>query len=171
VRSLSEKILPRQELALRLEGLRGRRTVVLANGIFDLVHVGHRRYLEAARALGDLLVVALNDDASARRLKGPGRPLVPEAERAEVLAGFRAVDFVTLFGETEVAETLRLLRPRLQAKGTDYRPETLPDAERRALEEIGGRVAIAGDPKSHSTRDLVALVLDRYVPAGPGSSS
>lgn len=162
MRALEEKILPREELAGRLAALRATRTIVLANGIFDLLHVGHRRYLEAARGLGDLLVVAVNDDASARRLKGPGRPLVPARERAEVLAGFRAVDYVTLFEETEAAETLRLLRPHLQAKGTDYRPQTLPEAERRALEEIGARVAIAGDPKSHSTRDLVALVRARY---------
>jgi rfaE bifunctional protein nucleotidyltransferase chain/domain len=162
LRSPSGKILPREELARRLDGLREGRTIVLANGIFDLVHVGHRRYLEAARALGDLLVVAVNDDASARRLKGPGRPLVPQDERLAVLAGFRAVDYLTLFGEADASETLRRLRPHLQAKGTDYRPESLPEAERRALEEIGGSVAIAGDPKTHSTRDLVALVRSRY---------
>lgn len=162
MRMPASKILPRAELALRLNRLRPGRSVVLTNGLFDLVHVGHARYLEAARRLGDLLVVALNDDDSARRFKGSGRPLVPEAERAAVIAGFRAVDFVTFFGEDHAAETIRLLRPDLHAKGTDYRPETLPDEERQALADIGGRVVIAGDPKHHSTCDLVDQVLHRY---------
>jgi rfaE bifunctional protein nucleotidyltransferase chain/domain len=168
MRSPEEKLLLREELARRLDELRPEPVVVLANGLFDLVHVGHRRYLEAARELGDLLVVAINDDASARRLKGPGRPLLPERERALVVAGFRAVDFVVLFGEDDASLTLRLLRPEVQAKGTDYRPETLPQAEREALAEIGARVAIAGDPKSHATRDLITLVRERY---RPGASS
>jgi rfaE bifunctional protein nucleotidyltransferase chain/domain len=162
MRAPASKVLPREELARRLDRLRTGRTVVLANGLFDLVHVGHIRYLEAARRLGDLLVVALNDDASARRFKGPGRPLVPGTERAAVIAGFRVVDFVTFFREDHAAETIRLLRPNLHAKGTDYRPETLPEEERRALAAIGGRVVIAGDPKQHSTRDLVDQVLHRY---------
>jgi rfaE bifunctional protein nucleotidyltransferase chain/domain len=162
VRDPAEKILPRNELAERLARRPAGQRVVLANGIFDVLHVGHLRYLEAARAAGEVLAVAINDDASARRAKGPGRPLVPEAERALALAAFRCVDWVSLFSEPEVAETIRVLRPDLHAKGTDYRPETIPEAERRALEEVGGRAIIAGDPKSHATRDLIATVRSRY---------
>ncbi|MGD8376625.1 MAG: adenylyltransferase/cytidyltransferase family protein [Acidobacteriota bacterium] len=135
-------------------------TVVLANGLFDVLHVGHLRYLEGAAREGDLLVVAINSDASAARLKGPGRPLVPEAERAELVAGFRAVDLVVLFDEDTAETTIRALRPDVQAKGTDYSPDTVP--ERAAVEAYGGRVAIVGDPKDHGTRDLIAAVLDRF---------
>jgi len=121
--------------------------IVLANGCFDLLHVGHLRYLESARAEGSHLVVALNDDPSVRSLKGPERPRVPLRERAELDAGLRCVNAVTWFGETTVEATLRCLRPDVHAKGTDYTPETVP--ERHVDAELGIRIAICGDPKDH----------------------
>lgn len=127
--------------------------VVLANGVFDLLHVGHLRYLEEARALGDRLVVAINSDASTRANKGPGRPVVPEDERAELIAGFSCVDQVVVFGERTVETVIALLQPGIQAKGTDYTEATVP--ERAAVERYGGRVAICGDPKSHSSTALI----------------
>lgn len=147
--------LGREALAARLaaESARGRR-VVLANGCFDLVHVGHLRYLEAARARGDVLVVALNSDESVRAAKGPGRPRVPLAERAELLCGLRCVDFVTSFPEATLEHTLRLLRPAVHAKGTDYTPASVPE---RAVDlELGIEIAICGDPKEHSSSALHA---------------
>ncbi|MCK4546885.1 MAG: adenylyltransferase/cytidyltransferase family protein [Candidatus Eisenbacteria sp.] len=148
------KILSRDQLASRLEALRadGKR-VVLANGCFDVLHVGHVRYLEGARALGDVLVVAVNSDGSARRIKGPGRPLMPAEERAEILAAFAFVDFVVVFEETTVEGCLRALEPDVHAKGTDYTVETVP--ERDVMIELGGETAIVGDPKDHSSRDLI----------------
>jgi D-glycero-beta-D-manno-heptose 1-phosphate adenylyltransferase len=130
--------------------------VVLANGCFDLLHVGHVRYLEAARALGDLLVVGVNGDEQARRLKGEGRPYVPERERAEVVASLRAVDLVTVFHEPTVTELLLALRPEVHAKGTDYTEETVP--EREVVRAYGGRVAIVGDPKDHSSTETIRKV-------------
>jgi len=127
--------------------------IVLTNGAFDLLHVGHLRALEDARSRGDLLVVAVNDDASVRRLKGPGRPVIPAAERAELLAGLRCVDYVILFSEDDVSVLLRLLRPAVHAKGSDYTPRTVP--ERAVALEIGAEVAIVGDPKDHSVRALL----------------
>jgi rfaE bifunctional protein nucleotidyltransferase chain/domain len=127
--------------------------IVLANGCFDIVHVGHVRYLEAARALGDLLVVGINADEQVRRLKGPGRPFVSERERAEVVAALRAVDLVTIFAEPTVEALLRALRPDVHAKGTDYTEETVP--EREVVRAYGGRVAIVGDPKDHSSSQMV----------------
>ena len=124
-------------------------TVVLANGVFDLFHVGHLRYLEGASAEGDLLVVAVNSDASTRGYKGPDRPLVPEAERAEIVAGLACVDWVVVFDEPNVTRVLERLRPDVHAKGTDYTAETVP--ERAVVEGYGGRVAICGDPKDHSS--------------------
>ncbi|MBI2568520.1 MAG: adenylyltransferase/cytidyltransferase family protein [Candidatus Schekmanbacteria bacterium] len=129
--------------------------VVLANGCFDLLHVGHLRYLQAARDCGDVLVVAINADASVRALKGPGRPLTPEHERAELVAGFSCVDFVIVFKEPDVTGILKELRPDVHAKGTDYSADTVP--ERHAARELGIRVAITGDAKSHATRDLIRL--------------
>lgn len=140
---------------LREEATRAGRTVALANGLFDLFHVGHLRYLEGARALADLLVVAVNDDASARlQGKGPGRPVVPAAERAEIVAALRCVDAVVLFSSKDVVPVIRALRPDVQVKGTDYTPETIPEAAE--VRAYGGRVAVAGDPKDHSTTALVA---------------
>ncbi len=138
--------------ALRQEG----RTVAFANGVFDLLHVGHLRYLQGARALADALVVAINSDASARRSKGPGRPVVPEDERAELVAALACVDRVLVFDEPDVRRLLEALRPDVHVKGTDYTPETVP--EREVVARYGGRVAIAGDPKAHSTSALVDLL-------------
>lgn len=130
------------------------RTIVLANGIFDLLHVGHVRYLRAARALGDRLIVAVNSDASTRALKGPGRPILPERARAELVAALQPVSAVYIFTAPDVGELLRSLRPDIHAKGTDYSEETVP--ERAVALACGIRVAIVGDPKQHSTRELLA---------------
>jgi rfaE bifunctional protein nucleotidyltransferase chain/domain len=136
------------------------RRVVLANGCFDLLHVGHVRYLEDARALGDLLIVGVNSDAAVRRLKGPGRPLMPVGERAELLAALRAVDHVVVFDDDTADRLVALLHPAVHAKGTDYTPESVP--ERASVLAAGGRVAIAGDAKHHSTRDVIAEILARF---------
>jgi len=136
------------------------KTLVLANGCFDLLHVGHVRYLAAARALGDALVVGINSDASVRRLKGAGRPLMSAAERAELLGALAAVDAVVIFEEDTVERLVGLIRPDVQAKGTDYTEATVP--ERAAVVAAGGRVAIAGDPKDHSTKDLIRVILERF---------
>ena len=136
------------------------RRIVLANGVFDLLHVGHVRYLGAARALGDVLVVALNSDASVRRLKGQGRPIMTAAERAELVGALRPVDAVVVFEEDTVDRVVGALRPDVQAKGTDYTEATVP--ERAAVLAAGGRVAIAGDPKDHSTRDLIRAIVERF---------
>ncbi|BDG08155.1 adenylyltransferase/cytidyltransferase family protein [Anaeromyxobacter paludicola] len=140
--------------ALRAEATRAGRRVALANGIFDLFHVGHLRYLEGARALADLLVVAVNSDASARANKGPGRPVVPEDERAEIVAALGCVDHVVVFDAKDVVPVIRALRPDVQVKGTDYTPETIPEAAE--VRAYGGTVAVAGDPKDHSTTALLA---------------
>jgi rfaE bifunctional protein nucleotidyltransferase chain/domain len=141
---------------LRADGKR----VVLANGCFDLLHVGHVRYLDAARALGDVLFVGLNSDAAVARLKGPGRPLVPAAERAEILAGLRAVDHVVVFDEDTADRLVSLVRPAVHAKGTDYTDASVPEAA--SVRAAGGRVAIVGDPKGHATRDLIARIRERF---------
>lgn len=153
----ASKILDRNRLIARVAIARknGAR-VVLANGCFDILHVGHVRYLEGARALGDLLIVGLNSDAQVRALKGEGRPLVPERERAEMIAALRAVDIVTIFPEPNVEALIRAIRPDVHAKGTDYTEETVP--ERAVVLSYGGRVAIVGDPKDHSTTEMVRKV-------------
>jgi D-glycero-beta-D-manno-heptose 1-phosphate adenylyltransferase len=130
------------------------RTIAFANGCFDLLHVGHVRYLQAAAKEADRLVVAVNDDRSATALKGPGRPIIAAADRAELVAGLRGVDYVTVFSDTNVERLLALLKPDVHCKGTDYTIETVP--ERAVVRAYGGRIAIVGDAKSHSTRDLVA---------------
>jgi len=146
-----------RELAPLLEQARARGArVALTNGCFDVLHVGHLRLLREARSLADLLVVALNDDASARANKGDGRPLVPLAERMELLSGIEGVDFVTSFGEPTAAALLDRLRPEIHVKGTDWTSETVP--ERDVVLAYGGRVVIAGDPKTHSSSDLVRLL-------------
>jgi D-glycero-beta-D-manno-heptose 1-phosphate adenylyltransferase len=150
-----EKILSREGLHDVLEEhRRAGRKIVLANGIFDLLHVGHVRYLQAARAEGDLLVVGINSDASARRLKGEGRPILTERARAWLVAALAAVNYVVIFDELDVQPLLRELQPDVHAKGTDYTPATVP--ERALAGFLGIRVAIVGDPKQHSTRDLLA---------------
>ena len=141
---------------LRADGKR----VVLANGCFDLLHVGHVRYLDAARALGDVLLVGLNSDAAVARLKGPGRPLMPAAERAEILAGLRAVDHVVVFDEDTADRLVSLVRPAVHAKGTDYTDASVPEGA--SVRAAGGRVAIVGDPKDHATRDLIARIRERF---------
>ena len=151
------RILDRPALVARIARFRtSRRTVALANGLFDVLHVGHLRYLEAARREADALVVAINSDASARRLKGPGRPIVPQDERAELVAGFGCVDWVTIFDEDNVEDLLRELRPDVHCKGTDYTERSVPEAW--LAEELGIRVAIVGDPKAHATRDMIRRI-------------
>jgi rfaE bifunctional protein nucleotidyltransferase chain/domain len=141
---------------LASEKERGRR-IVFANGCFDLLHVGHIRYLEGARALGDRLVVGINSDTSVRALKGPGRPLQPEADRAEIVGSLECVDYVVVFDDRTVDNLLMELKPDIHAKGTDYTADSVP--ERATVRAYGGSVAIAGDPKSHSTRDLIGTIL------------
>ena len=130
------------------------RTIALANGVFDLLHVGHIRYLEGAKAEADRLVVAVNDDESVRLLKGEGRPVMNESDRAELIAALRCVDYVVLFAGRTVADVLLRLKPDVHCKGTDYTVDTVP--ERPIVESYGGRTAIVGDPKDHSSRDLVS---------------
>ena len=142
------------------------RKVVLANGCFDWLHVGHVRYLREARQLGDCLVVAVNADASVRALKGPPRPLMPEQERAEILAALACVDYVLVFEELNVERVLRSLQPHVHCKGTDYSEQTVP--EREVVLSYGGRIAIAGDPKDHSTRSLLQGLMQTQ---GPGLST
>jgi rfaE bifunctional protein nucleotidyltransferase chain/domain len=132
------------------------RTLAFANGCFDVLHVGHVRYLAAAAAEADRLIVAINDDRSVRGLKGPGRPILSAADRAEVVAALEEVDYVVTFSDPDVNRLLRLLRPDVHCKGTDYTPETVP--ERDTVLSYGGRIAIVGDPKDHSTRDLLARI-------------
>jgi rfaE bifunctional protein nucleotidyltransferase chain/domain len=152
------EVLTVDELERRLEQLRAEgRTVAFANGHFDLLHVGHLRYLVAARAEADVLVVGVNEDASVARLKGPGRPVVPAAERAELLAGLVPVDFVVVFDGDSPAPLIGRLRPDVHCKGTDYgSPEEVP--EHAVVRAYGGRTALVGDPKDHATRDLIARV-------------
>lgn len=142
------------------------RTVAFANGCFDILHVGHVRYLEGARREADRLVVAVNDDASVRALKGPDRPIMPADARAELVAALRAVDYVVTFPDLTVERLLRRLRPDVHCKGTDYRVDTVP--ERDVIRAYGGRVAIVGDPKDHSSRELFARIGAR--PETRGSS-
>lgn len=158
-----EKLVSLGEARVIADGMRsaGKR-VVVANGAFDMLHVGHVRYLAAARALGDVLFVALNSDLSVRGSKGPLRPIVPEGERAELLAHLDCVDFIVMFDEPTVAEVLRALRPHVHAKGTDYTVETVP--ERKVVAEWGGETVICGDSKEHATTDLVGEILKRFAP-------
>ncbi len=153
------RVLPLRRLLgeiARRRRLRPETRVVLANGLFDLLHVGHVRYLRSARRLGDVLVVAVNDDRSARLLRGPGRPIVRAADRARLVAALDGVDFVVLFGGPTVAPLIGRLRPDVQCKGTDYTRASVP--EREVVRSYGGRVAIAGDPKRHATTDLIARI-------------
>jgi rfaE bifunctional protein nucleotidyltransferase chain/domain len=133
-------------------------TIAFANGCFDLLHVGHVRYLQGAAAEADRLVVAVNDDRSVAELKGPGRPILPAADRAELVAAVRGVDYVVLFGDPTVERLLLLLKPDVHCKGTDYTVETVP--ERATVRAYGGRTAIVGDPKNHATRDVIKRIGD-----------
>ncbi len=136
------------------------KTVVFANGCFDLLHVGHIRYLEAARALGDILVLGLNGDKSVRELKGPGRPLMNQEERAEILAALECVDYLVVFDEPTAKQVLETLKPDVHAKGTDYTRESVP--ERETVLSYGGSIAIVGDPKDHSTYDFFRQIEDNH---------
>jgi rfaE bifunctional protein nucleotidyltransferase chain/domain len=151
------EILTRAALAAQVERDRAQGlTHAFANGVFDLLHVGHVRYLQAAAAEADRLIVAVNDDESVRALKGPGRPILAAAARAELVAALRGVDYVVVFPEPTVTPLLELLRPAVHCKGTDYTVETVP--ERETVRSYGGRIAIVGDPKDHSTRDLLSRI-------------
>lgn len=151
-------MLSRDELLARVEADRADGlTIGFANGCFDLLHVGHVRYLQAASAEADRLVVAINDDESVARLKGPGRPILKARDRAELIAGLRGVDYVVVFSEPTVTPLLLAMKPDVHCKGTDYTLDTVP--ERETVRGYGGRIAIVGDPKDHSTRDLIGRIL------------
>jgi rfaE bifunctional protein nucleotidyltransferase chain/domain len=151
------RILERNRIIARVAIARKRGArIVFANGCFDLLHVGHVRYLEAARHLGDMLVVGINGDEQVRALKGEGRPFLPERERAEIVAALRPVDLVTIFHERTVEAILLAIRPDIHAKGTDYTADTVP--ERNVVRSYGGRVAIVGDPKDHSSTEMLKKV-------------
>lgn len=151
------KIYQRSDLAPLAESVRGSGSqIILANGCFDVIHVGHIRYLAGAKALGGFLIVGINSDAQVRELKGGGRPFQPEAERAEIVAAIRFVDAVTIFNEPNVEELIRVIRPDVHAKGTDYTVESVP--ERETVIACGGRVAIVGDPKDHSSTELIETI-------------
>jgi len=149
-----ERILKRGQLIERIKTARvDGACIVLANGCFDVLHVGHIRYLEAARELGDILIVAINSDEQARLLKGKDRPILPQDHRAEIVSSLEAVDLVTIFTEPTVTDLLLALKPDIHAKGTDYTEETVP--ERDVVRSFGGRVAIVGDPKNHSSSEII----------------
>jgi rfaE bifunctional protein nucleotidyltransferase chain/domain len=151
------RVVTEQQLVELVRGERAAgRTVAFANGCFDVLHVGHTRYLAGASAEADCLVVAINDDQSVKGLKGSGRPILSAADRAEIVAALEGVDYVVTFGDPDVNRLLALLRPDVHCKGTDYTPDTVP--ERHTVLAYGGRIAIVGDPKDHSTRDLLARI-------------
>ncbi|MGB2753401.1 MAG: adenylyltransferase/cytidyltransferase family protein [Pyrinomonadaceae bacterium] len=156
---LSAPILSRKELVKHVADAREQgSTIVLANGCFDLLHVGHMRYLAGAKELGGDLIVGINSDRQAHALKGDGRPFMPENERAELIAALKCVDIVTVFDEPTVEQLIRDIRPDIHAKGTDYTADTVP--ERDIIREVGGRVAIVGDPKDHSSTELIGKTRD-----------
>jgi cytidyltransferase-related domain len=157
MRPAHEKIIEREELPEIARDLReSAKRIVFANGCFDILHVGHVRYLQGARAEGDALIVGVNADSGVCRLKGPGRPVLDENARAVLVAALRVVDYVVIFPEPNVESLLVELRPDVHAKGTDYTEQTVP--ERAVAERLGIRVAIVGDPKNHSTRELLETV-------------
>lgn len=154
---MNGKVIPRAEVAALGESLRqSGQQIVFANGCFDLLHVGHVRYLEGACQQGDVLVVGVNSDRSVRQLKGEGRPLLPEEARAELLASMESVDYVVIFDDVTAEKILRDLRPDVHCKGTDYTEDTVP--EREVVKSWGGRIVIAGDAKDHSTRQLLERI-------------
>lgn len=163
--TIRAKIVTLPEAERACEAARGAgKRIVLANGAFDILHVGHARYLAGAKALGDLLVVAVNSDASVRGYKGPDRPVQGEESRALLVAGLAVVDLVVVFDEPDVTGLLRRLRPHVHCKGTDYTPETVP--EREVAREVGAEVRIVGDPKDHAARDILGRIRERA--GGPG---
>lgn len=156
-----QKIKKREDLKKILEKLKRKgKKIVFANGCFDLIHVGHLRFLKSAKKKGDVLVVGINSDSSTRKIKGKGRPIINEKQRAEILASFECVDYVTIFNETTVEKTLKILRPHYHAKGTDYTKDTVP--ERETSLKYGIKIVIAGDKKSHSTKDIIKTIVERY---------
>lgn len=158
--SALSRILERSDLLARVAAARAKgQTIVLANGCFDVLHAGHVRYLSGSRELGDILVVGINSDDQVAKLKGEGRPIMSERERAELVAALEVVDYVTIFSAPTVEELLLDLKPDVHAKGTDYTEDSVP--EREVVRSYGGRVAIVGDPKDHSTSELIATVTER----------
>jgi len=155
-RWVTDRILDRKELEERLAIGRRQGSLALANGCFDLLHAGHVRYLKAAKAEADLLLVAINSDASVRALKGEGRPLQTEEDRLEIIASLECVDFVTLFDEISLEAVIEIVEPDVHCKGTDYTPETVP--ERKTVLQHGGRIAIVGDPKDHDTSRIIKKI-------------
>lgn len=161
---MAQIVLNHDELAKKLEVLKAQgKKIVFTNGCFDLIHVGHVRYLSGAKALGDVLVLALNSDDSVRRLKGKERPLLPLEDRLGILAAFEMVDFVTAFDDDNVTPLLLKLKPHIHAKGTDYTPETVP--EKDTVASYGGKVATVGDPKDHASKNLIQEILRKYAPS------
>ncbi len=155
------KILKLKELKKEVEKLKLKgEKIVLANGSFDLLHVGHIRYLKEAKSLGDVLIVAINSDKSVKLYKGEKRPIIPECERAEIVSALEFVDYVVIFDERDVKNVLITLKPHIQVKGTDYTETTVP--ERDVVLSYGGEVKIAGDKKNHSSRDLISIILERF---------
>ena len=164
------RVVTREQLIAAVdEERRQQRTVAFANGCFDLLHVGHVRYLEAAAAEADALVVAINDDRSVERLKGQGRPIMSDAHRAELVAALRCVDYVVIFPEPTVTALLEALHPDVHCKGTDYTVDSVP--ERAIVQAYGGRTAIVGDPKDHSTRDLLGRIQKAGATAQSGDAA
>ena len=164
------QILSESDLVARVEhDRRAGRRLAFANGCFDILHVGHVRYLEGARREGDRLLVAVNDDESVRVLKGVGRPILPAESRAELVAALRAVDYVVVFSDRTVERLLRLLKPDVHCKGTDYTVDTVP--ERAVVREYGGRIAIVGDPKDHSTKGLIDRLAGSSAPEPPATGA
>ena len=159
--NLFAPVLDRNRLIERVAAERRKGTkIVLANGCFDLFHVGHIRYLAGAKELGDCLIVAINSDVQVKNLKGNNRPFMPEQERAEILSALNFVDFVTIFEEPTVEELIRAIRPDFHAKGTDYTIENVP--EREIVIECGGQIAIVGDPKNHSSTEFIKKLADSF---------
>lgn len=160
MKNSAKKFAPILERSILVERIaverNGNKTIVLANGCFDLIHVGHIRYLAGAKSLGDILVVGLNSDEQVRKLKGENRPFIPEDERAEIVSALAFVDYVSVFPEPTVEELIRAIRPDYHAKGTDYTVDSVP--EREIVKQCGGKVAIVGDPKDHSSTELISIV-------------
>lgn len=156
-----DRIIYRRDLKKLIEAIRREnKTIVCVNGCFDMLHVGHIRYLTDAKTLGDILIVALNSDASVRALKGSERPILDEVERAKLLLGLKMVDYVTIFDELDAIEVLKIISPDVHAKGTDYTVESVPEAQ--ATKGYVKKVAIVGDPKDHSTKDIIKEIKKRF---------
>ncbi len=158
---MMKKVCSLDELPNLVEKLKkDNKKIVFANGCFDILHVGHTRYLEQAKSLGDILIVGLNDDESESQLKGQGRPVMPEEDRIEIVAALECVDYVVLFSDPTVENLLRIIKPVIHAKGTDYTAETVP--ERDIVLSYGGQIAITGDRKNHSTSDIISKIQQRF---------